>query len=81
MLYMYIHVCTCREEEHLVDMFIIEILVIMVSSLKMSHRDKNAAGNVIELSFSPPPLPFLLLVCIYLSRCNRTVSTSHRPCQ
>ena len=49
----YLHACmglcsdvsSCREEESLVDMFVIEMLVVMIHSLKMAHRDEKALGE------------------------------------
>ena len=38
-------VSSCREEESLVDMFVIEMLVVMIHSLKMAHRDEKALGE------------------------------------
>ena len=34
----------CREEESLVDMFVMEMLVVNVNSLKMAHRDDKSLG-------------------------------------
>jgi DNA-dependent protein kinase catalytic subunit len=34
-----------REEESLVDMFVIEVLVVLIHSLKMAHRDEKALGT------------------------------------
>ena len=37
--------CVCyREEESLVDVFVIEMLVVLVHSLKMAHRDEKPLG-------------------------------------
>lgn len=33
-----------REEESLVDVFIIEMLVVMVNSLKLAHKDSQSIG-------------------------------------
>ena len=33
-----------REEESLVDVFIIEMLVVMVNSLKLAHKDAQSTG-------------------------------------
>ena len=33
-----------RKEEPLVDMFVIEMLVVLVHSLKMAHRDEKSLG-------------------------------------
>ena len=33
-----------REEESLVDVFVIEMLVVLVHSLKMAHRDEKPLG-------------------------------------
>lgn len=38
-------VCFPREEESLVDMFVIEILVVLIHSLKMAHRDEKSLGK------------------------------------
>ena len=35
-----------REEESLVDMFVIEMLVVLIHSLKMAHRDEKSLGNM-----------------------------------
>jgi DNA-dependent protein kinase catalytic subunit len=34
-----------REEESLVDMFVIEMLVVLIHSLKMAHRDEKSLGT------------------------------------
>ena len=39
-----------REEEPLVDTFVIEMLVVLVHSLKMAHRDEKSLGIVMSLS-------------------------------
>ena len=43
--------CCCREEESLVDMFVIEMLVVLIHSLKMAHRDEKALGEFSTCSF------------------------------
>ena len=35
-----------REEESLVDMFVVEMLVVMIHSLKMAHRDDKGLGEL-----------------------------------
>ena len=40
----YVCVC-CREEEALVDVFVIEMLVVMIQCLKLAHRDDKALGE------------------------------------
>jgi DNA-dependent protein kinase catalytic subunit len=35
-----------REEESLVDIFVIEMLVVMINSLKLAHKDKISIGTV-----------------------------------
>ena len=34
-----------REEESLVDIFVIEMLVVMVNSLKLAHKDDKSLGK------------------------------------
>ncbi|XP_019852740.1 PREDICTED: DNA-dependent protein kinase catalytic subunit [Amphimedon queenslandica] len=41
-----------REEESLVDVFIIEMLVVMVNSLKLAHKDAQSIGTVDQCSLS-----------------------------
>ena len=36
-----------REEDPLVDMFVIEMLVVMIESLKLAHRDDKSLGTCI----------------------------------
>ena len=36
----------CREEESLVDVFVIEMLVVLIHSLKMAHKDEKALGEL-----------------------------------
>ena len=38
-------VCVCREETSLVDMFVIEMLVVMINSLRLAHRDDKSLGK------------------------------------
>ena len=35
----------CREESSLVDVFVMEMLVYMVNSLKLSHKDERSLGK------------------------------------
>ena len=35
----------CREEDPLVDMFVIEMLVVMIESLRLAHRDDKSLGT------------------------------------
>ena len=37
----------CREEDPLVDMFVIEMLVVMIESLRLAHRDDKSLGTYI----------------------------------
>ena len=40
------HIHFFREEASLVDMFVIEMLVTMISSLQLAHRDDKSLGKV-----------------------------------
>ena len=39
-----------REERSLVDMFVLEMLVVFISSLKLAHRDSQSCGETERLS-------------------------------
>ena len=39
-----------REEESLVDMFVVEMLVVLIHSLKMAHRDDRGLGKHVSIS-------------------------------
>ena len=41
--------CPLREEEALVDVFVMEMLVANVNSLKMAHRDDKSLGQQITV--------------------------------
>lgn len=42
MFYVFIH--SSREEDSLVDMFVIEMLVVMIESLRLAHKDDKSLG-------------------------------------
>ena len=39
----------CREEKSLVDMFVMEMLVCVVNSLKQAHKDPKSLGGAFQL--------------------------------
>ena len=39
----------CREEKSLVDMFVMEMLVCVVNSLKQAHKDPKSLGGALHL--------------------------------
>ena len=42
MFYVVIH--SSREEDSLVDMFVMEMLVVMIESLRLAHKDDKSLG-------------------------------------
>lgn len=51
----------CREEDPLVDMFVIEMLVVMIESLRLAHRDDKSLGTYIIIVCS-----FKILFMMYI---------------
>lgn len=47
---MIISISFLREEESLVDIFAIEMLVVMVNSLQLAHKDNKSLGKESNLS-------------------------------
>ena len=39
----------CREEETLVNMFVMEMLVVVINSLRMAHKDDVNAGKLLAV--------------------------------
>lgn len=53
-----------REEEALVDTFVMEMLVVMINSLKLAHRDKSSLGEKMSLCW------YTWFFCVTIQRCT-----------
>lgn len=62
----------CREEETLVDVFVIEMLVVMVNSLKLAHLDKSSLGKFIHVHEH-------VTYCITVCTCMYTLHVHSTP--
>lgn len=70
---MSLYVVFYREEDPLVDMFVIEMLVVMIESLKLAHRDDKSLGMYCRLTKEGPLWRYPLILQFRLNSCYGNV--------